>query len=158
MLKTNMPYISELGDTLDESWFVKDKIIFENMSSIIDNFIDYDESSINYSTLRQEFKNEKVINIEYENESHLISLSKFLSNYVNRDVYFIPASFHLTEVDEMRQEFYPYLMAKGLLSTETLQKSLNSLISIYTGEYFILQENHDFLMLIKNGEAIIIYY
>lgn len=73
MLETNTPYISELGDTLDESWFIKDKLIFENMSNIIDNFINYDESTINYSTLRQEFKNEKVINIEYENESHFAS-------------------------------------------------------------------------------------
>ena len=158
MLETNTPYISELGDTLDESWFIKDKLIFENMSNVIDNFINYDESTINYSALRQEFKNEKVINIEYENESHFASFLDFLSNYVNRNVYFIPASFHSTEVDEMRQEFYPYLMAKGLLSTETFQKSLNSLISIYTGEFFIIQENHEFLMLIKNGEAIIIYY
>lgn len=158
MQKINTPYLSDLGDTLDESCFIKNDKEFNETIAYIDNFIDYEKNAFNSVSLNETFRNKTIIPIEYEHEKYLKDFSDFILEYSNNNAYFIPCSFQKPEIEEIRQMFYPYLLAYGPVNMDTLRKSINSLVGIYTGNYFILQENSRFLMLVENGKSITIYY
>lgn len=158
MQKINRPYLSDLGDTLDESSFVKDTEKFNKVVAYIDNFIDYEKHKFNIDVLNATFKNKMIIPIEYENEKYLKDFADFILEHSDNKAYFIPCSFQKSETEEMQQTFYPYLMAYNSVNIDTLKKSINSLISMYTGTYLILQENGNYLMFVENGNSITVYY
>lgn len=91
--------------------------------------------------------------LEYNLEDE-VYIRSIINNTISKVGYFIPLTFEQDMFDYF-DEFDSSFIAKVELNVKNYWRVMDSLISIYTGEFMLIPEKKDFLMFVRNGDFII---